>query len=136
MGETFKLPEVCSHRTWYGRTRNGTRRPGWKDDPLVKEALKRATDRAQWWQDNESAREIQRAQEKLARYSPGAVERIRVLMDSAESEQVQLKAAGEILDRAAVSTAPKVDVTFDVENWQRKREERLAAVEGLEDWEG
>ena len=70
--ETFKLPDVCSRRTWYGRYREGEHRPGWKDDPQVQSALAVATARAQWWEDNKIVRSIERARERLAEASPAA----------------------------------------------------------------
>lgn len=105
--ETFRLPEVCSHRTWYGRYREGVKKPGWREDPLMQAALARATARAQWWEDNTIARNIQQAQEQLAGASPDAVGVLIGLMTAADGEETRRKAANDILDRAAVDTAVK-----------------------------
>ena len=59
---TFKLPGVCSRRTWYGKYANGEKvAPGWREDLAIQGALKAATEAALSWQDNRTARSIQRA---------------------------------------------------------------------------
>jgi len=113
--ETFKLPGVCSRRTWYGRYRNGEKKPGWRDDAVVQAALQAASSRALWWGDNAIARDIQRAQSKLAEASPAAVGVLITLMGSAENEETKRKSANDILDRASVDTAPKGREAYTIE---------------------
>lgn len=59
--------------------------------------------------------DIERAREKLMQAAPYAVDKLEELMVSAELEQVQLKAATEILDRAGVRGGVEIDTTVNVD---------------------
>jgi len=148
MSETFRMPEVCSHRTWYGRARKGERRPGWKDDERVKRALELATKRAQWWADNETIASLQQANRRLALEADNNISAMvlgrTVLSAVAEDEEVDVKdriqaaeklgkAAGDMLSRAGSETATKEVRTFDLDNWADVRASRLAEVEDLDE---
>jgi hypothetical protein len=150
MGDTFALPGVCSHRTWYGRTRKGKRRPGWKDDPAILHALDLATKRAQWWADRKTIRSMQKAHDLLALEAPLNVTSMigsrNVLSELAASAEVDARdriqaaekaarVAGDMLSRAGTETATKEVQTFDLEDWAEKRKARLAEVEDLEEYE-
>jgi len=145
--ETYRLPEVCSRRTWYGRYRNGERKPGWRDDPAVQAALKAATQRALWWEDNRTVRSIQQAREQLALEAPENVrsmirmrDQLEGIAEAAEEDKDKVQAAdkaakvaGDMLSRAGAETAQKEVHTFDLEDWQEKRRQRLAEIEGLDE---
>ena len=148
MAETFRMPGVCSHRTWYGRTREGERHPGWKDDVRVRRALDLATKRAQWWADNETIASLQRANARLALEANNNISAMvlgrTVLSTVAEDEKVEAKdriqaaekvakVAGDMLSRAGAETATKEVRTFDLDNWAQVRASRLAEVEGLQE---
>jgi len=143
--ETFRLPEVCSRRTWYGRYRGGEKKPGWRDNAAVQSALKAATARALWWEDNRTVRSIQQAREQLALEAPENVRSMIRMRDQLEGiakaaeedkDKVQAadkaaKVAGDMLSRAGAETAQKEVHTFDLDDWQEKRRQRLAEIEGL-----
>jgi len=58
--------------------------------------------------------DVERARFKLAQGAPAAVDVLEELMESAESEPVRLKAAGEILDRAGIKGGYEFDVNVEV----------------------
>jgi hypothetical protein len=59
--------------------------------------------------------DIERARNKLMQAAPYAVDKLEELMEYAESEPVQLKAATEILDRAGVRGGVEIDTTVNVD---------------------
>jgi hypothetical protein len=59
--------------------------------------------------------DIERARNKLMQAAPYAVDKLEELMEYAESEPVQLKAATEILDRAGVRSGIEVDTTINID---------------------
>lgn len=59
--------------------------------------------------------DIERARNKLMQAAPYAVDKLEELMDYAESEPVQLKAATEILDRAGVRGGIEIDSNINVD---------------------
>jgi hypothetical protein len=65
---------------------------------------------------HKTSEDIERARNKLMQAAPYAVDKLEELMEYAESEPVQLKAATEILDRAGVRGGVEIDtnVTLDV----------------------
>jgi len=129
--DTWKLPETCTRKTWEGRwyrdaEGNSYKKPGWRDEPAVQAALKAATQRVNWWQDQAEARRIAKRLEKLAEardllaeYSPLAVQRLFVLMGQAGNEETRRKAANDILDRADEGTATKSVVQETGDHEQR-----------------
>jgi hypothetical protein len=71
--------------------------------------------------------DIERARNKLMQAAPYAVDKLEELMEYAESEPVQLKAATEILDRAGVRGGIEIDsnVNIDVRPASEVINERL-----------
>ena len=65
---------------------------------------------------NKPTDSVERARARLTQATPAAVDILENLMDGAESEQVKLKAATEILDRAGVRGGVEIntEVTLDV----------------------
>ena len=65
---------------------------------------------------NKPTDSVERARSRLTQASPSAVDVLEMLMDGAESEQVKLKAATEILDRAGIRGGIDLntEVTVDV----------------------
>jgi hypothetical protein len=71
--------------------------------------------------------DIERARNKLIQAAPYAVDKLEEIMEYAESEPVQLKAATEILDRAGVRGGIEIDsnVNIDVRPASEVINERL-----------
>jgi len=105
--ETLAMAETCSETTWYGRYEKGQKKPGWRDDPLVSQALKLATQRAQYCSDTYIAEQIKETRRLMAKYGPGAVHKLGGLMLTAGSESLQRLSALDILDRLDPETASK-----------------------------
>jgi hypothetical protein len=59
--------------------------------------------------------DIERARNKLIQAAPYAVDKLEELMEYAESEPVQLKAATEILDRAGVRGGIEIDSNVNID---------------------
>jgi hypothetical protein len=59
--------------------------------------------------------DIERARGKLMQAAPYAVDKLEELMEFAESEPVQLKAATEILDRAGVRGGVEIDSNINID---------------------
>ena len=59
--------------------------------------------------------DIERARNKLMQAAPYAVDKLEELMEYAESEPVQLKAATEILDRAGVRGGVEIDTNVNID---------------------
>jgi len=59
--------------------------------------------------------DIERARNKLMQAAPYAVDKLEELMEYAESEPVQLKAATEILDRAGVRGGVEIDTNITID---------------------
>lgn len=98
------LPKRCE-----AKTQDGTRCMLWssgriKDQGLCKMHLKNA---------RRPADDVERARKRLMQTAPYAVDKLEELMDNAVAEQVRLKAATEILDRAGVRAG--MDIDFGVE---------------------
>lgn len=106
LAPVFGRPETCSSTTWYGRYAGGEKRPGWREDPQIAEALRVCTERARRWENTRMARALAEAAERLAMASPAAVA-VAIRAMGASDDNVKLRAAFGILDRAGVETAPK-----------------------------
>lgn len=78
-----------------------------KDDGLCRVHLRSAK--------HKTSDDIERARTKLMQAAPYAVDKLEELMISADSEQVQLKAATEILDRAGVRGGVEIDTTVNID---------------------
>lgn len=123
MRETFTLSDTCAETTWYGRYRQGKKRPGWCENEAIRHALKLAIERAQYRSDGYIGRQIEETQRSLARWGPGAAEALAVLMTTATNETERRRSAVEILDRlgtgevASKATVPSSGdqvVSFDL----------------------
>jgi hypothetical protein len=90
--------ETCNRSTWHNK---------WKHDALMISVLGNVERSARRWTDTKAARALADAAEKLALASPAAVGVAIRRMASAD-DNVALRAAFGILDRAGVETAPKV----------------------------
>lgn len=95
----WKLPEVCNRGTYHLR---------WKHDPAFAACLEAVTRLARQWKDGRTVRALQEAAERLALAAPVAVGKVLGLLTS-EDENVRLRAALAILDRAGVETATKAE---------------------------
>jgi hypothetical protein len=76
---------------------------------------------------NKPTDSVERARDRLTQAAPAAVDVLELLMDSAESEPVRLKASTEILDRAGVRAGFDInsDVTIDIRPAASVIQERL-----------
>lgn len=93
----WSLPDTCSRTVYQTK---------WKRDPVFGEVLERVTSLARTWKDGQGLRALAQAAERLALASPVAVARAIAMLQSSD-EQVVLRAAFGILDRAGVETAAK-----------------------------
>jgi len=107
----WKRAGVCNRGTYHLK---------WKRDPAFARALDEVTRLATTWRDTRTIRALQEAAEKLALAAPIAAARATLLLGS-NDENVRLRAAFGILDRAGMETASKGsmavagDVTHNVE---------------------
>lgn len=118
----FERPDTCKADHWYGTTRrNGSRKPGWKEDPAIGAALQLATERARWWVRVKGGSAVQNALDALVDLSEDAVRQIasairfgqltfdrgpELVIKQASVAEV-LKASTEVLDRVSAVTASK-----------------------------
>jgi hypothetical protein len=98
---TFKLPDVCSKKTWHGPYRNGRTYPGWKDDPQVQKALAIAESTLAEHHESAVMANIQEAYRLLADAAVKAVMTLEVLMDTADNDETKRRAANDVLDRVS-----------------------------------
>ncbi|GIK73819.1 MAG: hypothetical protein BroJett021_28070 [Chloroflexota bacterium] len=112
---------ACSKETWYGETRNGVRRPGWRDEPEVQHALELARRRAEWWLNVREGRALQRTLDVIVEAAPTAamqlarmatqgimcVRRGETMVEEEVKAAEVVKAINSLLDRADSSTASK-----------------------------
>jgi len=101
MDTVFKRADCCARATWYGKTRDGVPVPGWRDDPVIANALQVATEHAHAFEDGRIERAIEKTRLKIAEAGPAAVDKIMLLMLRADSQSLQLRAAVDLLDRIA-----------------------------------
>lgn len=126
----WALPDTCNRSIYHGK---------WKKDPVFAEVLERVTGLARTWKDGAALRALSQAAERLALASPVAVGRAIAMLQS-EDEQVVLRAAFGILDRAGVETAAKSKMEVDsiemsLEEWRATQKQRQqAATQALEDF--
>jgi hypothetical protein len=57
---------------------------------------------------------VQKARQRAYQAAPAAINILEQMMESAESEQVKLKAATEILDRAGIRGGVEIDAKVEV----------------------
>lgn len=117
----WSLAETCSRMVYHTK---------WKKDPTFSEVLERVTVLARQWKDGESLRALSEAARRLALASPAAVARAIAMLASSD-DQVVLRAAFGILDRAGVETAVKnkteiESVEMTVDQWRQAQAQRQA----------
>lgn len=93
----WNRPEVCARNTYHSK---------WKRDPLFAEVLAEVDRLAKAHRDGRALRALQQAAERLALASPVAVGKLVERLNSTD-ENIILRAAVAILDRADFSTAAK-----------------------------
>lgn len=119
----FEREDTCKADIWYGtKRRNGTRKPGWKEDPIIETALCMATDRARWWVRVKQGRAVQNSLEILVDAGETAAQQLANLikmgvlvfdfgLDGAEIRRADvghvLEASKQVLDRISAATAAK-----------------------------
>jgi len=89
--------ETCNRSTWHNK---------WKHDQVMLDVLNSVERAARRWSDTRTIRALAEAAERLALASPAAAGKAISLMLS-NDDQVALRAAFGVLDRAGVETAPK-----------------------------
>jgi hypothetical protein len=96
--------ETCSRNTYHNK---------WKRNAVFVDVLGKVDTLAREWKDGRALRALQSAAERLALASPVAVAKVIEKLNSLD-EQVVLRAAFGILDRAGMETAAKSSSTTDV----------------------
>lgn len=94
----WALPTTCNRSVWWTK---------WSKDLAISAVLAEVRRLAHAWHDGRSLRALAQAAERLALASPVAVARAIAMLQS-DDEQVVLRAAFGILDRAGVETAVKI----------------------------
>lgn len=131
MSDVFRERDCCNRSTWYDRPS----RPGWESNPQIQRALELATTRAQSWQDTEITRHIEKAQRKLAKASPAAVDRLITLMAGAKEEKMQRLAALDILDRTGSGETANKGTVPNVSSSEMEMVNVIMSMSGLTDEE-
>lgn len=101
----FALPNTVSRTVYHAK---------WKFDPVFADVLEKATALAWQWHGGRSMRALAQAAERLALASPVAVAKAIQMMQSLD-DQVALRAAFGILDRAGLETAAKGPAGMSIE---------------------
>lgn len=122
LSEKWSTPGWPAKGTWYGESRKGVRKPGWRDDPAVVAALELARKRAEWWANVREGRAVERTLDTIVDGAPRAAEQLvriatdgvmRVRQGGAAEVEVAVKSAevvraiNSLLDRADARTATK-----------------------------
>lgn len=120
---------------WYKPARKGGRYYGTEDDgnPLFRDALEKLIECYGLARTEEEARTVAEAGRLYRMAAAAAAEKHLWLMDNAEDESVQLRAASEVADRAGVVKVVKADVTSGGE---RIRTYSVEAHPGMWDMDG
>lgn len=117
----FDLPGCVSRTVYHAK---------WKSDPLFADVLEKATALAWQWHGGRAMRALAQAAERLALASPVAVAKAIQMLQSMD-DQVALRAAFGILDRAGVETAQKstTEVTgMTQDEWLAQQKKRHVEV--------
>ena len=73
----FERDDTCKADIWYGtKRRNGSRKPGWREEPTIATALHVATERARWWVRVKQGQAVQSAIDALIDLSEDAARQI------------------------------------------------------------
>lgn len=115
----FERPDTCSRTIWHTK---------WKHNPDIAGRLERIYQAALRWQNERGLRALMQAQERLALASPIAVEKLIERLATSEDENVTIRAAIAILDRAGVQTALKSSSEIDMRSVRELSDEELTAI--------
>lgn len=123
----FGRTETCKADHWYGtKRRDGSRKPGWCEDPFIQTALTLATERARWWVRVKQSGAVQNSLDILMGAGETAAQQLANLVQlgvlvfdfgvdggiefrRADVGHV-LEASKQILDRISTATASKSTV--------------------------
>lgn len=121
--EVFGREDTCQAKIWYGtKRRNGSRKPGWCEDPAIATALVLATERARWWVRVKQSGAVQNSLDILMNAGETAAQQLANLvkmgvlvfdfgLDGVEIRRADvghvLEASKQILDRISAVTAAK-----------------------------
>lgn len=144
----FERPDTCKADHWYGtKRRDGSRKPGWCEDPAIRTALMLATDRARWWVRVRQSGAVQNSLDILLDAGEHAAQQLANMVkmgvlvfdfgaDGLEMRRADpghiLEASKQILDRISAATASKSTtevVGMSLEEWrdtQAKRQTQAA----------
>lgn len=119
----FEREDTCKADIWYGtKRRNGSRKPGWREEPTIATALHVATERARWWVRVKQGQAVQSALDILMDAGEAAAQQLANLVrmgvlvfdfgaDGLELRRADvghvLEAGKQILDRISAATATK-----------------------------
>lgn len=122
----FERDDTCKADIWYGtKRRNGTRKPGWKEDPVIRAAHDLAVERARWWVRVRQSGAVQNSLDILMDASEHAAQQLANMVklgvlifdfgaDGLELRRADpghiLEASKQILDRISTATASKSTV--------------------------
>lgn len=128
----WSLPQTCARSTYHDK---------WKQDPTFADVLDNVSTLARTWKDGEAMRALAEAARRLALASPMAVTTL-ISKLSSHDENIQVRSALGVLDRAGMETATKAssevnsNMSLSVEEWREQAEEsRAQAAAALEDFE-
>jgi hypothetical protein len=149
----FERDDTCKADIWYGtKRRNGSRKPGWREEPTIATALHVATERARWWVRVKQGQAVQNSLDILMDLSEDAARQIasairfgqltfdrdaEIVIKQASVAEV-LKASTEVLDRVSAATASKSTtevVGMSLEEWRAAQKQRQTqATQALADF--
>ncbi len=150
----FERDDTCKADIWYGtKRRNGTRKPGWKEDPTIKAAHDLAVERARWWVRVRQSGAVQNSLDILMDAGEHAAQQLANMVkmgvlvfdfgaDGMELRRADpghiLEASKQILDRISAATASKSTtevVGMSLEEWRAAQAQRQAqAAQALTDF--
>lgn len=150
----FDRDDTCKSDVWYGsKRRNGTRKPGWKEDPTIKAAHDLAVERARWWVRVRQSGAVQNSLDILMDAGEHAAQQLANMVklgvlifdfgaDGMELRRADsghiLEASKQILDRISAATASKSTtevVGMSLEEWRAAQAQRQAqATQALTDF--
>lgn len=150
----FDRDDTCKADIWYGtKRRNGTRKPGWKEDPTIKAAHDLAVERARWWVRVRQSGAVQNSLDILMDAGEHAAQQLANMVkmgvlvfdfgaDGMELRRADpghiLEASKQILDRISTVTANKSTtevVGMTLEEWRAAQAQRQAqAKQALTDF--
>lgn len=139
----FDRDDTCKADIWYGtKRRNGTRKPGWKEDPTIKAAHDLAVERARWWVRVRQSGAVQNSLDILMDAGEHAAQQLANMVkmgvlvfdfggDGLEMRRADaghiLEASKQILDRISAATASKSTtevVEMSLEEWRAAQAQR------------